>query len=277
MQHVDSTDGVRLAVHDLGGRGRTILFAHATGFHAIVWRPLAQHLASRFHSVALDYRGHGASTSPASGDFNWRGMCADTLAVIDALGLERPVAVGHSMGGGALVMAEEERPGTFAGLALFEPILIPPDRPMPEGELPIVAGARRRRAEFPNRLEAFENYASKPPLNVLTREALAAYVEHGFVDTDHGTVRLACEPEHEARVFEGSRVPGVWEGLGSIRCPVLLLSGREEAFQPSSYTASVAAQIPGAALQRFGHLGHFGPLEEPDVVGDAIAGYFASL
>jgi pimeloyl-ACP methyl ester carboxylesterase len=174
-------------------------------------------------------------------------------------------------------MAEQARPGTFAGLALFEPIVLPPDRPAPDGEIPIVAGARRRRPEFTNRLEAFENYAAKPPLNVLTREALAAYVEHGFVDTDHHSVRLACEPEHEARVFESSNVPGAWDALRTVPCPVLLLSGREEAFQPSSYTARIASEIPRAALQRFGQLGHFGPLEEPDVVGDAIAAYFLSL
>lgn len=277
MHHVDSTSGVRLAVHDLGGEGPTLLCSHATGFHAIVWRPMAQHLADRYHSIALDYRGHGAATVPVDGDFHWRGFGEDALAVVDALRLDRPLAVGHSMGGAALLMAEVWQPGTFGALALFEPIVFPAARPANPAGNPLAAGARRRRAEFPSRLDAFENYAAKPPLDVFTREALAAYVEHGFVDTDHGTVRLACEPESEARTFEASGSDATWDRLGEIRCPVLVLSGRVEPFQPSSWARQVVDAIPGARFEHSEHLGHFGPMEDPPAIADAIDAFFRSL
>jgi hypothetical protein len=48
---VRSTDGVELAVHDLGGEGPVLLVSHATGFHGRCYLPLATHLATRFHSV----------------------------------------------------------------------------------------------------------------------------------------------------------------------------------------------------------------------------------
>ena len=93
-----------------------------------------------------------------------------------------PGGVGHSMGGTALVMAELARPGTFRGLVLFEPILFPPDVNRPEGPSPMIEAARRRRAVFASRDEAYENFAGKPPLDALTPEVLRAYVDHGFAD-----------------------------------------------------------------------------------------------
>ena len=60
---VPSSDGVTLAVHDLGGDGPPILLAHATGFHGRVWLPVATHLADA-HCWAPDLLGHGDSVVP---------------------------------------------------------------------------------------------------------------------------------------------------------------------------------------------------------------------
>ena len=58
---------------------------------------------------------------------------------------------------------------------------------------------------FGSRDEAYENFAGKPPLNVLAPDALRAYVDHGFADQPDGTVRLKCRGENEARIYEGSQ------------------------------------------------------------------------
>jgi pimeloyl-ACP methyl ester carboxylesterase len=114
-------DGVELAVYDFGGTGRDILLVHATGFCAGVLLPLAGALGDRFHCRALDLRGHGRSGRPVDGDFAWSGFATDVLTTVDGLGLDRPVAFGHSCGGASLLLAEQRRPGTLTGLYLFEP------------------------------------------------------------------------------------------------------------------------------------------------------------
>src|ERR1700753_773050 len=159
---IESSGGVALAVYDLGGDGPPLLFAHATGFCASVWAPVAAHLADR-HCWALDFRCHGRSGRPDDDDLAWAGTADDVLAVVDGLALEHPDGVGHSMGGAALLLAEQRRPGTFGHLWAFEPVVIPPgvlpDDPQAN---PLAGGAARRRDTFPSAQAAVDNFASKP-------------------------------------------------------------------------------------------------------------------
>ncbi|HKA04370.1 MAG TPA: alpha/beta hydrolase, partial [Acidimicrobiales bacterium] len=137
---VSSTDGVHVAVHNFGGDGPTVLSSHATGLLGMLYLPLARELAG-YRGVALDYRGHGDATAPADGAFAWIGMRDDALAVLDTLDLTDLYGFGHSMGGAVLLMTELARPGTFRALALYEPIVFPPDRVEMDGPAEIVAGA----------------------------------------------------------------------------------------------------------------------------------------
>ena len=67
--------------------------------------------------------------------------------------------------------------------------------------------ARSRRAVWPDRETVRASYASRPPMNVLEPDTLAAYVRYGFHDRDDGQVELACAPEVEARCFDAAAEP----------------------------------------------------------------------
>jgi pimeloyl-ACP methyl ester carboxylesterase len=282
---VPSSDGVTLALHDLGGDGPDLLLCHPTGFHALTWAPVAAALADVAHCWAVDFRGHGDSTRPESGSYDWHGMADDVLAVVDDLGLTGVRGVGHSMGGAALVLAEQARPGTMAGLWCYEPIVFPPMDGMPGGsgagaaariaaESPLAAGARRRKAWFPDVATARANYASKPPLNGFRADALDAYVEHGFrpaagPDGVAG-VELKCAPEVEASIFEMGGGHGGFARLGEVACPVTVVASGDGA-PPAMAAGLVAEALPDGRLVTMPELTHFGPMEDPEAVAAAIA------
>ena len=273
-----TTDGVPVAYDDLGGDGDPLLFAHATGFHGQVWRPVAAHLTDAFHAVTFDERGHGDTPASLDGQ-SWLGFARDALAVVDAAGLERPFGVGHSAGGAALLLAELERPGTVRAIWCFEPILPPsppPGTTFPSNSNPLADGARRRREVFPSRDAAFDNYAGKPPFSVLDPAALRAYVDHGFADLGDGTVRLKCRGEVEAATYEMAAHHGAVARLSEVTCPVTFVyGGRTDTPFSGDLLHRLAEQLPDGRVEAFEDLGHFGPLQDPAAIAASIRRAFA--
>lgn len=271
---VVSSDGVEIAVHDLGGEGPTLLVSHATGFHGRCYIPLAEAMAERYHSIAFDYRGHGDTPHPDS-DVDWNRYGDDAEAM--AAALDPPiVAFGHSMGGACLLMAASRNPGLFRALVVFEPIVFPPSGIRPDGTpSPLSAGARRRRASFPSHAAAIENYAAKRPLGSFTPAALEAYVRHGFRQGDDGEVHLKCRPEVEAATFDTGGDHHTWDRLGEIHTPVLVISGRPEELQPSMIARPVAELLANGRYLERPDLDHFGPMTHPDLVADLVAEFLA--
>ena len=282
-------DGVDIAWYDLadetgaGRGGRPVLLCHATGFHGHVWLPTAERLgAAGFHCYSFDERCHGESGRPADGDFAWTGFATDALAVIEAAGLggRRPLAAGWSCGGALLLLAEQRMPATFRSLYLFEPVVPPiewstPPFDMP-AENPLAAGARRRREVFPTRQAAYDNYASKPPLERAAREALRAYVDFGFDDLPDGTVRLKCRGEDEAAVYNNGMRHSAFANLPSVACPVTISCGSStDAFGPDAIGAMVD-RLPHGRAEVLPRLTHFAPLEDPAAIAAGIINAFTA-
>ena len=267
---VQSSDGVTVAVHDLGGDGPPLIVCHATGFCAGAYGPLAEHLAGERHVWALDFRGHGDSTFPDGERYDWDGAADDLQAVLAELTDEPIDSIGHSMGGAALMLVEARRPGTLRSAYLYEPIVVPVGaRPATAVENPMSAAARRRRAEFPSKADALWRYATKTPLRVLNAASLAAYVEHGFEDLPDGTARLKLPPAHEAAVFEATG-KATLETLSSVETPVAVAIGVIEEMRPAAWGPAIADALVNGRLLSFPTLGHFGPLEDPAAVGASV-------
>ena len=273
---VRSSDGVELQVHDLGGDGPPLVLVHATGFHGRVWEPLASNLTG-YHCWSIDMRAHGDSTAPVDRPLEWQGFADDILAVVDALGLDRPFGVGHSKGGASLLLAEQHRPGTFRALYLYEPVVMTPEhatgRPT---ENVLSAGALRRRDTFDSHDHAFENYASKPPFSSLDPHALRLYVDHGFALTDDGSVTLKCRPEHEAEVYAHGSAHHAFRALGDVRCPVTIALGVEDSV-PAIFGRPIADALPDGTVASFPELAHFGPLEDPAMIAASVMTAFEGV
>lgn len=270
--HRFDAGGVTLAVHEWGGdAGPALLLCHATGFHGVVWQPVAERLVARGHRVySFDFRGHGDSDAPDAA-YHWDDFGRDVLAVVDDLGIAGDaVGVGHSKGSAALVIAESERPGTFRRLWLYEPIIFPSDPPIGPQANALSERARRRRLVFSSPEEAFDNFAGKPPLDVLAPEALRAYVEHGLRPRDDGSWELKCKGEVEARVYEMGSAHEGFRRLAAVGCPAVVVCGEHSDAIPPSFGQLHVDRLTNGRLEVAEGLGHFGPLENPDAAVASI-------
>ncbi len=270
---VRSSEGVALTVHHFGGpAGAPVLvMCHATGFHGRVFEPMARTLTDRYRCVAPDLRGHGTTTVTDRTTFSWDRVADDLLAVVEAVGGGPIRAFGWSLGGAAIAAAELRRPGTVKAAFVFEPIIA--SRAFLAASLatenPLAEGARRRKAVFESREQVLERYRSRPPFASVDPEVLGAYVEHGFADQPDGTVRLRCDPATEATLFEAWRC-GLFDDLSVLAPRFTVGIGGEDTLTTAMGVMAVDA-MPQATLRVFDDLTHFGPLEAPGRIAEAVA------
>lgn len=274
--------GVTLSLLDWGGEGPLALLHHANGYCAALWAPVAERLRERFRVVALDARGHGASSKPAAGDaYLWPEFGLDLAALAEVLAAEAgPVAlgVGHSFGGTATLLAAAWRPELFERIVLVDPVILPSSATSPELARAVrgsamADGARRRRQVFPDRAAARERWQGRPPVASWTPRAFDLYVEHGLVDREDGAVELACSGEVEAAIYERGASVDAIEEARRVRCPALVLWARRGDFPRAIFEALVRA-MPDAEL-RDADAGHFVPMEDPELVVREVLAFSA--
>ncbi|HMG84602.1 MAG TPA: alpha/beta hydrolase [Terracidiphilus sp.] len=114
--------GVRLEVLDWGGSGRPLIFLAGNGDTAHRFDGLAPQFTKQHHVYGITRRGFGASSSPApaNGNYSADHLGDDVLAVMKALGIDRPVLVGHSMAGEELSSVGSRFPDKVSGLIYLD-------------------------------------------------------------------------------------------------------------------------------------------------------------
>jgi pimeloyl-ACP methyl ester carboxylesterase len=98
VELVTVADGVQLETLDFGGTGRPIVLLAGLGNTAHVFDDFAPKLTTLGHVYAITRRGYGVSSRPESG-YDVARLGEDVLAVIDALRLDKPALIGHSLAG----------------------------------------------------------------------------------------------------------------------------------------------------------------------------------
>lgn len=122
VQFVAVEPGVKLEVLDWGGTGRPMVLLTGLGNNAHVFDGFAEKLTSKYHVYGITRRGYGVSdTPPVTGDaYSANRLGDDVVAVIDKLGLQKPVLVGHSIAGEELSSIGSRFPTRIAGLIYLD-------------------------------------------------------------------------------------------------------------------------------------------------------------
>ena len=256
----------------------TVHWAHATGFHGRLYRPLLDGLATDVNVLAWDMRGHGASAGAANFSTfrGWETYYRDMTALLDSL--DEPVwLAGHSIGATTSIMAAARRPDKVLGLILAEPVIMDPGQGLKlwlakllrqSHRLSLAAGAARRRRVFDSHAAALDNYRGRGGFKTWPDAWLEAYIQHAFLPQDD-QVRLACAPEWESTTFAHTE-HNPWPAVRRLRCPMVVLAAeRASTFSPRA-RRRLHALLPSAELNVLAGTTHFLPMERPEVVRDAV-------
>jgi sigma-B regulation protein RsbQ len=151
---VAAPDGVPV-VYEVRGEAETgepaLVFVHCWGCDRTYWREQLDVFAADYRVVAMDLAGHGES---GVGRETWSvpGLAGDVVAVADALGLERMVLIGHSMGGPVSLEAARRMPGRVVGIVAVD-TLHNADYEFPPEQVDQLIGAFE--ADFPGTVAEF--------------------------------------------------------------------------------------------------------------------------
>jgi non-heme chloroperoxidase len=122
IQFVNVEKDVKLEVLDWGGTGRPVVLLTGLGDNAHRFDKFALKLTGTYHVYGITRRGFGASSAPEPNETNYSAdrLGDDMLAVIDALKINKPVLVGHSIGGEELSSVGSRHPEKVAGLIYLD-------------------------------------------------------------------------------------------------------------------------------------------------------------
>jgi non-heme chloroperoxidase len=124
VQFVTVQDGVQLEVVDWGGLGRPLIFLAGSGDTAHAFDNFAPKFTGQNHVYGITRKGFGASgkPAPANGNYSADRLGDDVVAVMQALRIERPVLVGHSLAGEELSSIGSRFPKKLSGLVYLDAV-----------------------------------------------------------------------------------------------------------------------------------------------------------
>jgi pimeloyl-ACP methyl ester carboxylesterase len=115
-------DGIQLHYDLTRGGDESYVFVHGWCCNREYFAPQAQYFAKKGHTVlTLDLRGHGVSTVPEGTSITIADFAADVAAIIAASGLDKPILVGHSMGGTIVLNLAADYPEYVGGIVMVDP------------------------------------------------------------------------------------------------------------------------------------------------------------
>jgi proline iminopeptidase len=268
----NEVDGTSL-YHEELGRGPVMLVLHGgPGFDHSYFRPDFDRLSTRTRLVYLDHRCHGRSGRPPVETFTIEQAADDAAGLLDLLGADRAIVLGHSYGGFIAQEFALRHPDRLAGLVLVDTT---------PGQLGSTEDPGFDQGPPPPR-EFVELITDQPRSDAEYAAAMPRLIPFYL----HRVSWAEVEPRMSGVVFSaealvrGMGVLRSWSSvdrLGEIAAPTLVLVGRHDIPTSRQQSERIARRLPGAELVVFDDSGHFPWWEEPDRFFAVLEGWLDRL
>ena len=243
-----------------------IVLLHGGHQSAHSWDLVSLHLAQHFRVLALDQRGHGDSEWTRDVTYSNHEMSLDAEAFIAALGLRRPVLMGHSMGGRNSMLLTRRDPSLLRALVIVD---VGPE--LSDRGRAVIAGFVRDNEEFDDLEHFVRNVQQYDPYR--TREHIERTVKYNMLQRADGKFVSKCDAN--------PRRLGVVRGTGPLEnitldearkfdLPVLLVRGANSRILTAEAADRFRDALPHGTLVTVANCGH-------NVHGQNTQGFIAAV
>lgn len=243
-----------------GGAKPPVVLLHGLMTKGACWVPLAKALEKDFDVIMPDARGHGDSSAPEHG-YHYDNLAEDVVGLIDTLGLDAPVLIGHSMGGMTAAVVASRYPNLLQGLVLADPTFLTLER----------------------QHEVYESDVKEQHLKILkqSKQELMASMRS----------RPKKRPEDVIEVFAEARLqtsphafevlappnPDYMKLISTIRAPSVLIIGDDGAVVTLEVAKELARINPHLEVVQVEKAGHSVPFDQPDRFSKVVQTFLNSL
>jgi esterase len=265
--------GLRFSYLDWGKAGlRPILFLHGGALNAHTWDLCCLALRGEYHCLALDQRGHGDSDWAPEGDYSIAAQREDVRSLVEALGLDRFVLVGMSMGAINALAFAESHPERLSALVLID------------------AGPNVRRAGSRRIREFVNDVAEAPSLEAIIERALAfnprrdpEILRRSLMHNLRRTEAGGWTWKYDRRRFQAldqerhlAERRALAESLGRVLCPTLVVRGGESDVFFDEDARELARALPRGRHVTVPHAGHTVQGDNPKDLVAALREFLAA-
>jgi 3-oxoadipate enol-lactonase len=251
----------RMAV-EVDGEGDPVLLIHGLGGTSNSWTPVMGAF-TRFRTIRVDLPGSGRSAR-VEGPLSIERFVQASRRALAMAGVQRAHVAAHSMGTIVAMHLAAEEPQSVRSLALFGPLLAPPDPARTairsRGQKVRAEGAQGMQAVADSLVQAATSSESKA-----RHRAAVAFVRESLMRQDPDGYGRSCDALAEAQAADASR----------ITCPTLLVTGDEDAVAPPQAVRQMGEKIAGSRTEILRGCGHWTPVEKPDECIDLLQRFYA--
>jgi pimeloyl-ACP methyl ester carboxylesterase len=247
---------------EVDGSGAAVVCIHGLGGSSNTWTPVMPALAGR-QVVRIDLPGSGRSAFDG-GELNIERYVDTVLAVCRELDITRADFLGHSMGTIVCQHLATRQPSLVAGLALFGPLLCPPDA----GRAPIQARADKAAQGGAAALQEIADAVVAGATSKETKEqqpAALALVRESVMRQDPQGYAASCRALATAQAAP----------VEQIAVPTLLVTGDQDGVAPAAAVAAMGERIRGSAVTVLPGCGHWTTFEKPRECVEQLQQFFS--
>jgi 3-oxoadipate enol-lactonase len=254
-----NTEPVTLA-HEIHGNGLPVILIHGFPFDRSIWQPIVPLLKEHARLILPDLRGFGTSPKTEEEAYTMTMHAEDIRFLMERIGIEKAILVGHSMGGYVALAFAHAFPSRLLGMALVASHADPDPPGRREGRLQTAAQIRER---------GIAPLLEEMPPRLTPNPAVQKTVYH---------LIARCSPQTAIRAQLGmAQRDDAFPWLVGIHAPVLILSGEQDPLLIPERLRAMMQVLPDAEWVSLPGVGHMPMLEAPQATAEAIKSLIARV